>query len=344
MGIFLTIAPVIVLAILLAAAHALDSKRSFNRETNFYSSDRESKNLSPVEAHVIKDIEISMVYEGEERYIDGVPIKTPDQLKEWWILKGLTENIAAHLQVLENDMYLGNCDNYAKSKEEWMIFYKRLRELCIRHRLWNPVLNDRQRFVPTVSQSFAETKVYRQIDESCEIGIDTAYHHHIAKEAIRNYIHSADGHVVHRRTMVNHLCGSDAEMKKVYRRLCDKMVADGILTESHDEKGRLLLKIRRRRKSNPINNEPSAGVPMTPSKFDPSLYSNISNAMLAKVRHTVGEPLNVDRQNNCCEFISLSTGTRYYTSLTSCSCPAFSHSEACKHMVALAKHLWYIKS
>ena len=53
--------------------------------------------------------------------------------------------------------------------------------------------------------------------------------------------------------------------------------------------------------------------------------------------------MNVDNEKNTAEYISVSRGDHYYTSLEKCTCPAYSKSYPCKHMVALANYLGYYK-
>lgn len=287
--------------------------------------------------HWVKGKGISIGYSGDARYINGREIKTKDEWDEWGVIKGLSTNISGHLLSLERSMLDGRCENYTAAKSEWHSYYLRLRNLCIQHCLWNPMLDDHAIFRPTPDQIEAERRLFQRIDAACASGIDVDYQRSSHKDEIRSYIQSKKGQPVVRKTMVNHFCGTDSELKKEYRRVCDEMVASGILSESHDEKGRLTLRIKRqyKKKAKEIQQIP-------PSTFVRAKYENLSPQMLYKVKHTVGEPINVDKENNCCEFVSLSTGDRYHTSLSQCTCPAYGGGEPCKHMVAFAKHLGYL--
>lgn len=286
--------------------------------------------------HWVKGKTISIGYSGTARYINGREIKTCDEWDEWGVIKGFSMNISGHLKELERKMLDGRCDNYAAAKSEWHSYYSRLRKLCIQHCLWNPMLDDHAIFKPTTAQAEAEKQLFRRIDAACATGIDTDYQRSSRKEEILSYITSKNGHVV-RKSMVNHFCGADDALKREYRRICNEMVASGILMESHNDKGQLTLKIKRQSKKKQ-NVQPQ----LAPSTFVRIKYENLSPKLYYKVKHTVGAPLHVDKTNNRCEFVSLSTGERYYTSLSQCTCPAYHNNEPCKHMVALAKHLGYL--
>lgn len=282
--------------------------------------------------------DITVSYDGDRRYIDGKPVSTTEDMTEWWVLKGFSEAIGAHLIALENDMLDGQFLDYDDAKKQWDMYYGRLRDLCIRHKLWNPALNDREIFVPTNAQLALEEQLFQRIEAACEIGISESYQFTVKSKEILDYIRDQPGHAAVRRQMVSELAGNDPNIKDEYRKVCRRMVKDGILSETHDEKGRLLLKKKRARRKEV---EEWAGLP--PSIFSSSLYQNIDYRMLCKVKHTVGTPESLDRDGNRCQFQSLSTGEVYKTSLEKCTCPAFENGyNPCKHMVALAKHLGYI--
>lgn len=287
--------------------------------------------------HWVKGKGISIGYSGDTRYINNREIKTPDEWTEWSVIRGFAMSISGHLKDLERKMLDGRCENYAVAKSEWHTFYERLRKLCIQHCLWNPMLDDHEIFKPTKSQTEAEQQLFQRIDAACISGVDIDYQRRSRKDKILCYMQSQNGQSVVRKTMVNHLCGTDVEEKKQYRKICNELVASGILTESHDEKNQLTIKLKRQYKK--TAKEPTQ---LSPSVFIRTKYENLSPKMQYKVKHTVGTPTNIDRENNRCEFVSLSTGERYYTSLSQCTCPAYCGNEPCKHMVALAKHLGHL--
>ena len=281
---------------------------------------------------------VTMFYDGDKRYINGRPIQTTNEMTEWWVLKGFSEAISGHLSALEIDMLDGKVLDYDDAKQQWHMYYGRLRDLCIRHKLWNPALNDRQIFVPTDWQLTLEKKLFQRIDAACEIGVSESYQYTEKSKEILDYIHAQPGHAAVRRLMVNELAGNDPAIKDEYRKVCRRMVSDSVLTETHDEKGRLLLKKKRARRK-----KAEESIDLPPSVFSSSLYQDIDYRMLCKVRHTVGGPLSLDRDGHRCQFQSLSTGEIYKTSLEKCTCPAFENgSVPCKHMVTLAKYLGYI--
>lgn len=319
---------------LVSIAAIIDKITIKKRETDAKRFPSTTNYVSSKSGHVT----VSIPYDGDRRYINGKPISTPDDLTEWWVIKGFSEAIGAHLSALENDMLDGNCTNYTDTKEQWNMYYARLRELCIRHKLWNPALNDRQIFVPTNTQLALEKQLFQWIEAACESGISESFQYAEKSKEILDYIHAQPGHAAVRKQMVSKLAENDPDIKDEYRKVCRRMVRDSVLTETHDEKGRLLLKKKRthRKKAEEL-------VDLPPSNFSHSLYQNIDYQTLCKVKHTVGAPISLDLGGNRCEFQSLSSGEIYKTSLERCTCPAFENGHnPCKHMVAFAKHLGYL--
>lgn len=285
----------------------------------------------------VKDKGGTLYYGEEARYIDGKQISTHSDLTEWNVLKYFSTAIADHLMDIKREAEDGKCENYGTALKNWDLYYERLRALCIQHKLWNPLMNDHEVFVPTPSQLNAESELRANFLESCELGIDKAYTFDCMKEQIFNYLLLQPRHEAVRRKMVNDLAGSEPENKKRYRKTCAEMVADGILSEKHNDAGDLIVKKKR------LTKKKNECLDLEPSTFSEEMYANIDHLMLCKVKHTVGKPENVDRIGNRCVFHSLSTGTMYRTSLSQCTCEAFKGGNApCKHMVALAQYLFYI--
>lgn len=277
-------------------------------------------------------------YSGDKRYIAGKPISTLDDLKEWYVLKDFSVAINDHLRDLEREMEDGKCENYAAAKAQWDLYYARLRELCFRHSLWNPALGDRAPFVPTNHQLALEKQLFQRISEKCETGVDKSFQVETMRKEILDYILSQPGRIAARREAVNALAGQDPERKKEYRQVCMQMVSDGILSETHDEKGRLLIRKRRA-----VKKKAEEVLWPAPEMFSSERFRDVDYQMLCKVKYTVGSPENMDYGGKRCEFHSLSSGALYRTSLGGCTCPAFGNGQrACKHMVALAKYLGYI--
>lgn len=269
---------------------------------------------------------------------DKNPVETTDDFREWGVLKGFADAIHGHLEEIMRFAEAGDIENYKEARDEWHTFYERLRSHCIQHRLWNPALNDRQVFIPTCKQLRAEERLFASFDEACELGIDTAYDRACMTKDILSYLEDKPRHASVRRVMVNCLAGTDETLKKQYRRVCDRMVSDGILAESHNESG--VLVVRKKRKRTPKAVPPFE---MEPSVFRPELYTSIDHNLWSKVYYTVGQPEKVDLQKKCCEFHSLSRGEIYHTSLERCTCVAYEMgNRPCKHMVALAKYFHYL--
>ncbi len=282
-------------------------------------------------------IQGSAIDKNDVKYLYGAPVSTTDELKEWGVIKGFADAICAHLSELMREAEDGKCKDYAALSEQWNIYYGRLRALCIRHKLWNGMLNDRQIFLPTEKQLSLENDLRRRFSEACESGIDKAYESDYMRDQINNYLILQPKHESVRRIMVNDLAGSSSKIRKQYRKICTEMVRDGVLSEKHNKAGDLVVKRKK------TVEKKKAPVVLAPSIFSRELYANIDYQMMCKVKHTVGTPENVDRAGNRCEFTSLSHGERYYTSLQCCTCVAFENgSNPCKHMVALAKYLSYI--
>lgn len=293
-----------------------------------------------VHEHKVTGKGMSITYSGDPRYINGREIKTTDEWDEWKVIKNLAWNISTHLLDLEREMAEGKCNNYNAAKTEWHQSYYKLRKMCIQHRLWNPLIGDHAIFEPTKAQLDAESALFQKIADACEDGIDVAYQKSRQKEKILNYIREQKTSIV-RKKMVNALCGTDEILKKEYRRTCDALVKESVLVEGHDSKNQLTLRIKRQYTKKAETTQ--APLQLPPSIFSRTLYEGVPKKLEYKVIHTVGEPLNVDRQNNRCEFISTADGTRYYTTLSQCTCPAFGGKEPCKHMLAFAKYLGYVK-
>lgn len=283
-------------------------------------------------------VTFSMQYDGDVRYVDGIPISTFNDYIEWSVIKGFSMSLGNTLRLLENDMEEGKCLNYADARKQWDMYYNRLRELCIRHKLWNPVLEDRCIFTPTSLQLEKEKQLFQRIDTACELGINEAYQYTVKSKEILDYIASQPNKVATRVNMVNKLAGSDVNKRAEYRQVCRRMVKEGILSETRDKNDKLALRKKRARR---IKNEPPEELP--PSCFSQSLYQNVDFKMLCKVKHTVSAPISVDHEGRRCEFQSLSQSKTYKTSLSQCTCQAFKDGfSPCKHMVALAKYLGYI--
>lgn len=279
-------------------------------------------------------------YGGDTKYVNGVPVSTTDQLTEWYVLKGFADAISGHLCELMQLAEKGDCENYTELQEDWNTYYTRLRDLCIRHKMWNVAIGDNRIFIPTPSQLRAEKELHARFLVACELGIDNAYIRNGIRKKILDYLLAQPYHVAVRRRMVRELAGDDDEQRKKYRMECNNMVLEGILSETRDERGRLLIKKKRKAAS---KGKSAADDCLEPSVFHYEIYKSIDYRMWCKVKHTVGQPENVDMSNNRCEFHSLSRGELYHTSLTQCTCKAYKNgSSPCKHMVALARHLRYI--
>lgn len=284
-------------------------------------------------------------YGGEVRYINGKPLSTNEDLERWWVLKGFSDAIQAHLYQLEQELITGKFTDSKSHLTEWHEYYAKYRHLCIQHGIWNAMLEETERFIPTKIQLQKEEALYQRIERDVITGETEikrveedrrSYEDKCAE--ILDYIGSQYGHVAVRHQMITALSKGDASRKSELLKVCKRMVWENILTESTNSDGKYVVRKKRKsRQSVTVETQPEK------AEFSKELYASIPRKTLYKVEYTVGKPSCVDREKGTCVFISQTCGVKYHTSLSNCSCPAFNgpRSVPCKHMVALAKYLGY---
>lgn len=278
------------------------------------------------------------------RKLFGRPLLTSDDWDQWWVLKGFSDAINYYLIELWKSIAAGTCDDMEATAKLWQEKYQHYRTLCMQHGMWNLQLGDQKPFIPTKEQQELERLLYQRLQlcltEGAELKIarenETALYNKRCAQ-ILDYINLQPKKVAMRHQIITAIVGSDQDMRSIYAKVCRRMVKEGVLSESKDDSGKIILKKKRRTNKKSKDNEfhlPSA-------TYQPERYFNVSRKTLYKVLYTVGTPISVDKTTLSCVFFSLTDGQKYYTSVSACTCPAFSKQDGipCKHMVALASHL-----
>lgn len=275
------------------------------------------------------------------RRLFGSKLYSRDDWDRWNVLKGFSYGIYAHLKDLEKGIESEKTTNAAEMLEEWFAYYQKYRTLCLNIGCWNECIGDKKPFTASSSQLQKEKKLKEDMQLRYEAvnNYRKSYWEHEQsleqyREAIKSYILSQPYHVARRTDMLKHISAETGMPYKELSAICSKMIKDGILSQKKNG-NRYEIKIARKKpqKKPPV---------LPPSNYYPGNYVNVTRHTLYKVDYTVGRPINVDKTKNTCEFISESTGEKYYTSLEKCTCSAFSRPvDPCKHMVALAIHLGY---
>jgi hypothetical protein len=281
------------------------------------------------------------------RRINGKPLSTHEDWARWWVLKGFSDEIFSHLCSLLDDITKGKCKSIPDARDEWKAYYSRYRALCIRYGIWNLAIEDRLPFMPTSRQLDYEKAVYSRLDHAVQNG--NRVHERLKEEQrdyddrskkVLEYIDMQYKHSAVRHVMLSSLSADNLSEKSAYLKTCQRLVREEVLSESHNDANKIVLRKKR------VNRKAVTLVTQSPQKsvFSKEWYACIPEKTLYKVEYTVGLPTNLDTGNNRCTFKSQSCGAFYCTSLTECSCAAFKNDPSipCKHMVALAIHLGYL--
>lgn len=283
-------------------------------------------------------------YDRKERtlYVDGHLVETRDDWVLWYVFFDLAKEIYHRLSSLRAQIGDVKTANATELYAEWKYRYNEYRQLCIDHGIWNDVIADRQPFIPTDGQIQREQMVLKSIEAvyqdikkpQMEYQEEERRIQAIA-DAIVRYLECSMERMARRADTINAVAESeDAEketVKKAYNRL-----AKAKRIEERKQDGRIVSMLL------PELPKPTSE-PERPEKsiFYSDLYLNLAAKQQYKAMYSVGEPSDVDTHTNTATFESLVDGTLYYTSLESCTCPAFVRGAPCKHMVKLAAHLGY---
>ena len=296
-------------------------------------------------------------YDGQVRFIDGHPIKTPEDWDKWCVVKNHSRDIEAHLVTLKHEMEKKHKANNIRSLyTEWLDYYEKYRSWCAQYLLWNCILEEKEPFVPTSLQVAKEKHMLDKMEKFCKKCEDDQldYHADIA-EKIKHGEHITAAllkfpyHRGYRHIVINELSKGDKQLKEQYMKAYRYLRSQGIIIEKKDETGHFLFRKAPVRKYQDDDNSCESGQhsQLEPSTFKPWRYETVTNYTKCKVRYTVDVPRDLDRSGNRCTFISTANGEIHRTSLEQCTCLAYQNNgsrEPCKHMVALAIHLGYIPS
>ncbi len=279
---------------------------------------------------------VARTYTGGERYIDGHLIQNADDMEKWNVLRGHQMALERRLYDIEYLLKKEDTDNGDALYREWLMRYDRYRTICISTGMWNWVVGDRKTFVPTSEQIAAEDrkkKETEQLFQSWKLAHDI---YAKRRDGIIRYLESSPRkHAIKSRLVQDLSCGNAAERKELFK-VYKKLKAQGVIGDKEIRSGVVETRIIIHRK------KPDTTEQVTPSAYFHSKYMNIPKRDYYKTVYTVGSPENVDKVKNTCSFTSLTDGTKYYTSLEKCSCPAYERDGRCKHMIKLALHLGYL--
>lgn len=290
----------------------------------------------------------SITYTGDVRYLDGKPIQTTDEFERWRVVNSQAFAIRDHLRFLQQRIVDPSEPKAAQYYDEWKQRYKAYRQLVVRHKLWNMVVDINEPFIESDRQLQTEKAFLSKLEHSYEASIADReaymlceYENHLIETEIINYLNSCPRKKAEKKTLVAALSNGDIEKRKLINRRYHSLLLRGIIGEKKDENGNTITRIIIRR--NAKSDLDSQGSQLAASQYKPSFYENIYSQTVLKAKMTVGLPLNVDKSKNTCHFISQTNGREYLTSLEQCTCPAFCNrpDEPCKHMVALAAYLGY---
>lgn len=284
--------------------------------------------------------------EVDGRRINGHVLETNEDWDRWWVKKGFTDGLFRHLKELEQDIESIKSDHAADSLSDWHRYYKTYREVCLECGIWNQLIGDREPFVASEKQISMENDMidhlslrYNAAEEARETYRQAEAADQVYKDVILDYIQRQPGHVAKRYDLLQTVSFDSEIPIERARSIYKSMVSARDLLEKKD--GRIyVVKVARKKAAKPETGQFQAQLP--PSVYTALHYSQIDRKTIYKVEYTVGHVQNLDSEANRGEFVSLTSGARYYTSLTKCTCPAYSDSlHPCKHMVALAIELGY---
>lgn len=283
-------------------------------------------------------------YEQKERalYVNGHLVETRDDWMLWYVFFDLAKEIYHRLNSLRAQIGDVKTANATELYAEWKYRYNEYRQLCIDHGIWNDVIADRQPFIPTDEQIQREQMVLKSIEAvyqdtkkpQAEYQEEERRIQTIA-DAIVRYLECSTARMARRADAINAVAESEGAEKETVKKAYNRLVKAKRIEESKQD-GRIVSMLL------PEIPEPTSE-PERPKKsiFYSDLYLNLDAKKQYKAMYSVGEPSDVDTHANTATFESLVDGTLYYTSLESCTCPAFVRGAPCKHMVKLAAYLGY---
>lgn len=279
------------------------------------------------------------------RHINGRPLSSDADWDLWYVMKGQSEGFERRLSELEREIESPSCEHPEQALEEWYQRYESYRSLCLRYGIWNRLIDDRQPFTASLAQRKAEDCLKERLSQRYEAAElprqeyrrQMEYEESLCQRLLGTFPGKRSEEVLRHkwlRLAGEQMNAEKADVWKAYRRLLKK----GLLKEQKFDNYYLV------KKGYPRTSKAESPPPLPPSDFVPGNYANLTRRDRYKARFTVGPCENLDREKNSAEFVSLTCGERYRTSLQKCTCPAFdSPHSPCKHMVALAAQLDYLK-
>ena len=85
---------------------------------------------------------VMKVYSGGERYIDGRPVNSSDDMERWYVMKGLSEGYERRLSEIEYMLEKSNIDNGDELLKEWKERYQAYRKICTDHNITSNTIVD----------------------------------------------------------------------------------------------------------------------------------------------------------------------------------------------------------
>lgn len=127
----------------------------------------------------------------------------------------------------------------------------------------------------------------------------------------------------------------DKADRKVYGKAYAFMERTNMIESSKDEDGNVMYTFL-------MNYPREFRKPKYTPEYALGLVRSSDEYMIDKALHTVNVPVSLDSKRRNAVFLSLSSSETYYTTLCSCTCPAFTGSQSpCKHIVRLSIELGF---
>lgn len=282
----------------------------------------------------------------DQRILYGMPLRTREDEQHWWVLKGKGDGYVARLFDLEKRIESETETDPDSCFAEWKERYQKYRDLCVSTHMWNELIGDHAPFLPTQQQRLEEERLLQKIqtklkdsNKKRELYKEQEKERLILQKEILDYLLKQPYHKSLRHLLIRNLSEGDEVRKKAVSAEYRRMIRQRILIEKQGEDGKYTVKKAPANRTKDTTHEFS----LPASYFRPDFYKLVDRVDEYKVLETVAKPINVDREKNIGEFISVTRGDHYWTSLEACTCPAYESngSRPCKHMIALAKYLGY---
>ena len=288
-------------------------------------------------------IEISQNRQNDDkqdlRRVDGHLCKTDTDYHKWNIINSTAREMHYRLKEIAYLLSDPATENGDTIYAEWKSRYSSYRAMCIKYGMWNYQLDDCKTFIPTYSQTVAEEMLKKRIDDLYKTWVTEHSQYTEENNLILDYLRKCPRCHAIKSDLVRDLSNGDSEERKKINRIYSRLKRKGIIADMQLQGTKTFetrIVIHQKKELQPVS--------LSPSTFIVELYSDLDQFDLFKVQNTVGIPENIDRTKNTCTFTSLGNGEVYNTSLNMCTCPSYQNNGRCKHMVALALHLGYLKT